>query len=180
MPWTRRPPPRRPARKPVPPRGGDMRPTPGSEGSGAFIPWVVWGVLGGIFALKLGAAAIDLATAALRPAHDGQRVLAVVDGDTVLVYRAGGRFESARLLGFDTPEMRSRCVREFWMANRAKAHLHWFLWTSARVEVHGQRRDRYGRRLAALMLDGQKLAPLMISTGMARPYNGGTRQGWCS
>jgi len=150
------------------------------ERSGGFIAWIVFGVLGGIVAIKLGAAAVDITRALMRPAHEGQRVMTVVDGDTVVVYRAGGRFETARLIGFDTPEMRSRCFREFWMANAAKAQLHWLLWTSAQVEVHGQRRDRYGRRLAALMLDGRKLAPLMISTGLARPYNGGIRQGWCS
>lgn len=39
--------------------------------------------------------------------------------------------------------------------------------------------DRYGRLLAALALDGQDVADTLIAARLARPYDGGTRQGWC-
>jgi endonuclease YncB( thermonuclease family) len=169
MPWQR---------KPVYSRATGGR--GGGKSDGAFFAWIVFGVLGVLIGVKVVAAAVDIAMAYVRPAHEGQRVLTVVDGDTAVVFRPGFGYENARLIGFDTPELRSRCLQEFWMAQTAKAHLHWLLWTSETVEVHGSRRDRYGRPLVALMLDGRKLAPLMISTGMARPYNGGIRQGWCS
>ena len=45
--------------------------------------------------------------------------------------------------------------------------------------VESGRLDRYRRTLATLTVDGKDMAATMISEGLARPYHGERRQGWC-
>ena len=40
--------------------------------------------------------------------------------------------------------------------------------------------DRYRRPLGDLVIDGVNVRETLISEGLARPYNGGYRKGWCS
>jgi endonuclease YncB( thermonuclease family) len=47
------------------------------------------------------------------------------------------------------------------------------------VEVRIEGRDKYGRDLIRLILDGADAADILISQGHARPYGGGAREGWC-
>lgn len=40
--------------------------------------------------------------------------------------------------------------------------------------------DKYGGRiLAEVHVDGRSLADMLIERGLARPYHGGKRDGWC-
>ncbi|MCH2164529.1 MAG: thermonuclease family protein [Marinovum sp.] len=135
-----------------------------------------------VLALGLALAPLvgDLITSLIRPSHDGARVLTVVDGDTVRIYRPGFGFENARLLGFDTPELKARCFSEFVDAILAKQYLRRLIWTSSSIQIHGLQRDKYGRPLVALVMDGRKLADLMVGAERARPYWGGIRTGWCA
>ncbi|WP_290897841.1 thermonuclease family protein [Hoeflea sp.] len=41
------------------------------------------------------------------------------------------------------------------------------------------RTDRYGRTLACVYADGRDVAKALIAAGLARPYDGGRREGWC-
>ncbi|OYX24013.1 MAG: hypothetical protein B7Z10_10020, partial [Rhodobacterales bacterium 32-66-7] len=76
-----------------------------------------------LFGLFILPAIADLANAAMKPvqAADGScRILRVVDGDTVTLMCGEEGMESARLVGFDTPEKFSpRCLAEFVAAERA-------------------------------------------------------------
>lgn len=47
------------------------------------------------------------------------------------------------------------------------------------VTVETGRRDRYGRVLGAVRVSGRPVAPTMIKEGLARPYGGERREGWC-
>ncbi|MEP2457423.1 MAG: thermonuclease family protein [Shimia thalassica] len=99
-----------------------------------------------------------------------------VDGDTV--HLAG---ETIRLLGFDTPETyRAQCDAERARGDAATERLRELLAraSSARL-AYLPRRDRYGRDLARLMLDGEDVADIMVGEGLARRYSGGQRQSWC-
>jgi len=100
----------------------------------------------------------------------------VVDGDTVKL--AG---ETIRLIGYDTPETyRARCAAERAHGDAATIRLQEHLSAASSAQLsYLARRDRYGRRLAQLSLDGQDVANLMVSDGMARRYKGGTRGNWC-
>ncbi|MFN3624418.1 MAG: thermonuclease family protein [Hyphomicrobium sp.] len=100
-----------------------------------------------------------------------------VDGDTVDA--AGDRW---RLTGFDTPETRfAKCAREWMLGIVAKNRLQRLVDGAARIEIHARRgRDKHGRGLGALMIDGEDAAGIMVREGLARPYSGrGKRGSWC-
>ena len=108
------------------------------------------------------------------------QVTRVVDGDTVRVYCPGRGLASARLTGFDTPEVFSpRCPGEWWAGLRASWALHLHVSSADEVKIVFHGTDRYDRRLAALFLDGVNVAGPMIAAGHARPYQGGRRESWC-
>lgn len=128
--------------------------------------------------------AADAVLAVTRPALDGGgscRIYRVVDGDTVRMWCQGRGEVSARLTGFDTPELFSPgCASELAAAVKAKWALRLAIWQADEVMLVRQGTDRYGRALVAAFVDGQPLASKMIVDGHARPYSGGARGGWCA
>ncbi|MBR0681943.1 thermonuclease family protein [Roseomonas eburnea] len=100
--------------------------------------------------------------------------LRVIDGDTVSV-----RGEAVRIVGLDAPEIHGRCPAESRLARQAQARLAELLAGGATITRRG--RDRYGRGLAIVQdAEGRDVAQVMISEGLARPYDGrGRRAGWC-
>ena len=40
-------------------------------------------------------------------------------------------------------------------------------------------RGKYFRLVAGVMVDGRDLSDMLIGAGLARPYEGGHRRGWC-
>lgn len=125
----------------------------------------------------------DLLNAAMRTASSPQgecRILRVVDGDTVSLLCPEDGMVSARLLGFDTPEMYSpRCVAEFVASEKAAWHLRALIQGAERMTLAMQGTDRYGRALVRLEINGVDVARLMIRDGHARQYSGGLRGEWC-
>lgn len=107
-------------------------------------------------------------------------VSSVIDGDTVRLYCPGRGLIKARLMGFDTPEVFSpSCITEFWLGTQATWTLRKKLWFAKDVDIVLGGQDRYERRLATLLIDGKSVAEAMISLGLAKPYRGGQRSGWC-
>lgn len=102
--------------------------------------------------------------------------IAAIDGDTLAI---GDR--RVRLMGFDAPEARgAKCPAERLLAAAAKLRMRMALASPERVRlVLSGRRDRYGRELGRLLIDGEDVAAIMIREGLAHPYSGGRRQGWC-
>jgi micrococcal nuclease len=145
-----------------------------------YLKTVIYVCLAGLFILPSIA---DLINAAMKPvqAADGTcRILRVVDGDTVTLMCGEEGMQSARLLGFDTPEKFSPgCTDEFLAAERAGWALRTFIQKADRLKVTREGTDQYGRALVRLELDGQDVANLMIRGGHARRYGGGPRGGWC-
>ncbi len=135
---------------------------------------------GASVALGIGVPALSFANGTLKP-HEGCAVTLVVDGDTVRLLCPAEGFVTARLTGFDTPEVFSPgCPGELARGLAATAWLTLALWRAGHIAEDGERRDRYGRRLVRLSLDGRDVAGAMIAAGLARPYAGGRRQGWCA
>ena len=112
-------------------------------------------------------------TAARLPAT----VIHVVDGDTVIVRLRNGELEKIRLLGVDTPEVVDprKPVQCFGPAASAytKSRL-----TGRRVslELDAEPRDKYGRLLAYVIVDGHRHNDELLERGYARllviPPNG--------
>jgi micrococcal nuclease len=98
-------------------------------------------------------------------------VVNVVDGDTIDVARGvdGRETDTVRLLGIDTPETHhpTKPVECFGpeAASFTKEHL---AGRSVQLEVDIEQRDRYGRRLAYVLVDGERFNDELLRRGYAR------------
>ncbi len=111
-------------------------------------------------------------------------VIRVQDGDTLLVrariWVGQDIVVHARIAGIDTPELRGRCARERRLAQRARDFV------VARVGAGLVRLVdiRYGKYAGRVVTgirtdDGTDLGPALLAAGLARPYHGRRRRGWC-
>ena len=111
-------------------------------------------------------------------------VVEIIDGDTIAVrvhVWLGQLVETrVRLIGVDAPELRGRCAAERGRAERARE---WLRERVGRGEVvlRDIRFDKYGGRVLAQVetASGEDLARELLAEGLARPYRGGRRGGWC-
>jgi micrococcal nuclease len=103
-------------------------------------------------------------------------VTSVVDGDTLDV-RWNGRTERLRLLGVDTPETVDPHRPVGCYGPEASAFTHRSLeGRTVRLRFDRERRDRYGRLLAYVEVDGRRFNDELLTGGYARllviPPNG--------
>ncbi len=112
-------------------------------------------------------------------------VTSIYDADTFRVNIEGwpdiaGKDVPIRVNGVDAPEIRGKCESEKKDARKAKQFTVNLLRSAQMVELKNMRRGKYFRILADVYVDGEALSEKLISAGLARPYNGGTREGWCN
>lgn len=113
------------------------------------------------------------------------RVIRVVDGDTVVVRARiwlGQDVEtSVRLSGVDTPEKRGKCDSERQAAAQAEAFTAKRAAADSLVSLHDVIADKYGKRVVAriVIANAEDLGTALIAAGLARPYDGGSKRGWC-
>ena len=81
----------------------------------------------------------------------------------------------------DAPEIAARCETEAELADKATRRLSELLSKAPiRMVVYGNRdRDRYGRLLRVVLVDGRSVGNLLIAEGLARPWEG-RRRPWCT
>ena len=77
-----------------------------------------------------------------------------------------------------TETLRAKCDLERKRGLDAKARLVEIM-AIGEMHLDRQGRDRYGRTLARVFVDGRDVARILIDEGLARPYSGGKREGWC-
>ena len=66
------------------------------------------------------------------------------------------------------------------LGNRATERLRSLISSVPTVKlVIEPRLDKYGRGLARMFVNGTDVGKILISEGLARPYDGGKRQSWC-
>jgi len=95
-------------------------------------------------------------------------VTEVVDGDTIVVALADGRVETVRLLGIDTPETVDPDEPVECYGPEASAYAHARLdGRAVRLERDVERRDRYGRMLAYVYVDGVRVNDDLLRLGYA-------------
>lgn len=99
----------------------------------------------------------------------------VVDGDTFWI---GG--EKVRIAGIDAPETHpARCDYEARLGEEATERLRALLNSGAVTMTSIDRdRDKYGRLLRNVAVNGEDVGEAMVSAGVAREYAGGRRP-WC-
>lgn len=102
-----------------------------------------------------------------RTAEAEWRVVAVQDGDTIEVARGAER-DTVRLLGVDTPETihPDRPVECFGPEASAYTSQR-LLGRSVRLEDDVEKRDRYDRRLAHVIVDGDRFNEELLRLGYA-------------
>jgi len=108
----------------------------------------------------------------------------VYDGDTIhVVFKMPNSSEChkwvIRLMGIDTPEMKSKNVAEKAKAVQSRDFLKGKILDKV-VILDCLEFDKYGRLLGNIFLEGeeQSLSQQMIANGHAKAYDGGTKEGW--
>lgn len=109
-------------------------------------------------------------------------VVRVYDGDTIIVDAhpwPGMTIRiHVRVRGIDSPEIRGKCAAEKKAARLARDRLAELAQGVLRLE--NITLGKYAGRVIADAITAQgKLGAILISEGLARPYNGGKRAGWC-
>lgn len=100
----------------------------------------------------------------------------VVDGDTVEF-----KGNNWRLMGFDAPEtFQPKCEEERALGLKTKARLQALLDSKPWQLIKSKGKDKYGRVLGRLMIDGEDVADILVGEGLAHRYDGrAKRQPWC-
>jgi len=130
-----------------------------------------------IVAALLGSVGWGWFTGSHTTAHLPATVIRVVDGDTIVVRLDHGGEEKIRLLGVDTPEVVDPRKPVQCFGHVASAFTKSQL-TGRRVslELDAEQRDKYGRLLAYIILDGHRYNDQLLERGYARflviPPNG--------
>jgi micrococcal nuclease len=113
-------------------------------------------------------------------------VVGIKDGDTLAVELPGLPAPlnpvAVRLRDVDTPESggRAKCASERKLAERATRFTRDAVAAARNIQFEGPSWDKYGGRIDAdVWIDGKRLAHQLIAAGLARPYGGGKRAGWC-
>lgn len=123
---------------------------------------------------------IFAATVGLLLVHETQAepgACRAIDGDTYVCHG-----ERIRVENIDAPELHARCESELDAAKAAKLFAQHALDGAVTIEIkvyERRPRDRYGRTLARVSVDGDDLGKLLIEAGLARLYRGERRQTWC-
>jgi len=114
-----------------------------------------------------------------------KKVLAVIDGDTIDVDIDLGfnvsYTQRVRLAGIDTPESRTKDLKEKALGLEVKEYLKNKLKDAKVIVIKTELPDsseKYGRILGWLYVDGEKLSvnETMINEGYAWTYDGGTKK----
>jgi endonuclease YncB( thermonuclease family) len=110
-------------------------------------------------------------------------VVRVIDGDTfearIRIWLDLELTANVRIRGIDAPEIRGGCQSEKDMAAIATQRLA-AVAVGEIILTHVADDKYFGRVVADVRAaDGTDLASAMLASGVARPYDGGTRGGWC-
>ena len=107
----------------------------------------------------------------------------VYDGDTITInipntHTFFGKSISLRIRGIDTPEIRGKSPCEKRLARQARDYLLALLSRAYKVDVRNIDRGKYFRIVSDVYVDGKSVAGLMMKSGFARDYWGGSRKPW--
>ena len=83
-----------------------------------------------------------------------------------------------RIMGIDTPEKgwRAKTDRERALSLQAKKFLEQLIFSAVEVLVYSNDgRGKYGRWLVNVVCDGVDVGTALMEAGLARPYDGGTK-----
>ena len=111
------------------------------------------------------------------------RVYKVYDGDTIsVIFKFNEEFikYSCRIVGIDTPELRTKNTEEKKLGIIARDYLRELVLEKI-IKIKVLDFDKYGRLLINLYTpdDDKDISNMMITGGYAKPYDGGKKAKWC-
>lgn len=124
-------------------------------------------------------------------AHDAENFRCVeyvrnYDADTVTfnipnLHPLIGKKVNVRVAGVDTPEIRTKNNCEKSKGKRAKDIVSKLLKNAKRIDLSKVSRGKYFRIVADVVVDGTSLSELLLKSGFAYAYDGGTKKNvdWC-
>ena len=117
----------------------------------------------------------------LRDMRVRAKIIDVYDGDTVTAafdtLGAGIYSHRIRLLGIDTPEIRTKNAEEKVAGFEARDYMREQVLGKV-VLLHIKGTDKFGRVLATIFLNDVNINEQMVTGGHARVYTGGKREPW--
>jgi len=108
------------------------------------------------------------------------RFCQIYDGDTCkAVFPFEGKLYkwSCRLIAIDTPELRTKNLKEKEAAREAKKALKELL-EGKTLEITCHEFDKYGRLLIDIKLENETVSKNLIRRGFGRTYDGGRKKPW--
>ena len=109
------------------------------------------------------------------------RIVKVYDGDTCTIlftWKNQNIKTSCRILGIDTPELRTKNPIEKKLGYIAKEFLEGLILEKV-LKVKFGKDGKFGRPLVEIFLhNGQSISDIMIANEYAKPYFGGKKQKW--
>ena len=119
----------------------------------------------------------DLTVSEITSIYDGDTFRANIKGLHPLI----GEHIGIRVAGVDTPEIKGKCAQEKKLARKAKQITVDFLRSSKVIELRNVKRGKYFRIVADVFGDDESLTRILINSGLAVAYNGGTKyKNWCN
>lgn len=120
--------------------------------------------------MRVGVACLALALAASAQADIiSGRVVSIADGDTLTVLDASNTQHKIRLAGIDAPEKKQP------FGNASRQHLAQQVFSKAVLVVHNKK-DRYGRQVGKIAVDGVDVNLAQIKAGLAWHYKAYERE----
>lgn len=142
-------------------------------------------ILALLLCLPVAGAAMPAVAGDLVAGPVAARLLRVIDGDTIeaeaLIWPGHSVKVAIRIRGIDAPELRGGCEAEKVAALAARDMLARFL-AAGTLEVRNIGADKYFGRVVADIAapDGADIGGLLLAHEVARAYDGGGRQSFCS
>jgi micrococcal nuclease len=108
------------------------------------------------------------------------------DGDTITVDLDCDidffcKYAKVRLVGIDTPEIRTKNKCEKVKGYKAKEFVKVRLSNASKIELRYYKKGKYFRVVGRIIYDGKDLSNELLKAKLAYPYLGGTKQtiNWC-
>lgn len=108
------------------------------------------------------------------------------DADTITfeipnIHPLLGKNISVRVLGVDTPELRTKDQCEKNLSKIAKTSVAKLLKNAKKIDLVNIKRGKYFRIVADVQIDGKSLTSMLLEQKLAYSYDGGTKKkmDWC-
>jgi endonuclease YncB( thermonuclease family) len=106
--------------------------------------------------------------------YDGDTFRCTIEGYPAII----GERIGIRVNGIDCPEMKDKRQEIKEKARQAKQYAVKRLREGKVIKLTNMKRGKYFRIVADVIVDGKSLGQELLGQGLAKPYDGGTKEAW--